>query len=104
MTACLIVKATMLESGMREAFDAWYQNHHLPDALAAFNADEAWRGWSHVETDVHYAFYQFSDVEKALAISQSAAIAKLIDEFDATWQGRVERTRDVVEMSQHLQR
>ena len=44
---------------MRDAFDAGYQNEHLPDAVKAFSAAGAWRGWSDVDDNVHRAFYEF---------------------------------------------
>ena len=51
MTALLIVRATVPDAD-RDAFDRWYQEEHLPDAVAAFNASGATRGWSDVEAGV----------------------------------------------------
>ena len=31
-----IVRATVADPAKRPAFDAWYQNEHLPDATKAF--------------------------------------------------------------------
>ena len=78
MTAYLIVKASVAEAD-RETFDRWYQEKHLPDAVVAFNALGATRGWS-----------------------DSKAIKALIEEFDLTWEDRVKRTRDVVEIIQNI--
>ena len=55
MPAYLIVRAAV-DPSVKDAFDAWYENEHLPDALTAFNALSAKRGWSSVEANVHIAF------------------------------------------------
>ena len=101
MTAYLIVKASVAEAD-REAFDRWYQEKHLPDAVVAFNAVGAARGWSDVEAGVHFAFYEFPTLQAANAIADSRAIKALIEEFDLTWKDRVTRTRDVVEIVQNV--
>ena len=93
--AILSVRAIVPESD-RDAFDTWYREEHLPDAAAAFGADRAWRGWSTVDPSIHVAFYQFSDVSAAAAIEESAALKRLVAEFDRVWQGRVQRNREVV--------
>ncbi len=101
MTALLIVRATVPDAD-RDAFDRWYQEEHLPDAVAAFNASGATRGWSDVEAGGHSAFYEFPTLAAANAAAGSRAIKALIEEFDLVWQGRVTRTRDVVEIIQTL--
>lgn len=102
MTAYLIVRAEVVDAETRVAFDQWYQDEHLPDAIKAFKALGAWRGWSDVETNVHYAFYEFEDLAAANKISGSDEIKALIAEFDRLWGSRVTRTRDVVERLQSL--
>ena len=102
MTAQLIVRAEVADSDVRDEFDAWYQNEHLPDAIAAFKALRGWRGWSEIEQNVHYAFYEFENIEQARAISQSSEIRALIAEFDRCWEGRVTRSRDIIELGQEL--
>ena len=59
MTAVFMVRAQIADEGMKKAFDLWYQEEHLPDALQAFGARRAWRGWSDVDPRVHYAWYEF---------------------------------------------
>ena len=103
MTACFIVRAQVVDASVTEAFDTWYQDEHLPDALQAFNAQRAWRGWSEVEPDVHYAFYEFDDVAGARAIQGSAALQGLVAEFDRLWDGKVTRRRDIVESIQAIE-
>ncbi|MCH9672952.1 MAG: hypothetical protein K0U93_16070 [Gammaproteobacteria bacterium] len=102
MAAFLIVRATVADPKDRRPFDEWYENEHLPDARKAFNAQAAWRGWSEVEPQTHYAFYEFVDLNAANAIADSQEIKSLIAEFDAKWQGRVTRTRDIVERLQSI--
>lgn len=101
MTAFLIVRAEVQESD-RAAFDVWYENEHLPDAVAAFEALYAERGWSDVTPGVHIALYAFPDLARARAIGESEAIKKMIAEFDRVWQDRVQRTREIVEIKQRI--
>ena len=41
MTACFIVRAQVVDASIEDAFDRWYQDEHLPDALKAFGARRA---------------------------------------------------------------
>ena len=100
MSAYLIVRAEVANEADRGPFDVWYQNEHLPDAIKAFNAEGASRGWSDVEPAVHYAFYRFPSLAAAQAIGDSDAIRSMIKEFDRLWDGKVVRTRDIVEIKQ----
>ena len=43
MTALFIVRAQVVDPGVKDAFDRWYRDEHLPDALKAFKARRAWR-------------------------------------------------------------
>ncbi len=101
MTAYLIVRAEVPQTD-HDAFDHWYENEHLPDAKAAFKALSASRGWSAETQGVHFAFYEFPDLQKAESVVSSTQIQTLIAEFDRVWQGRVTRTRDIVEISQAI--
>jgi hypothetical protein len=102
MPAYLIVKAEVREAAERPRFDRWYAEEHLRDAVRAFKARRAWRGWSQVEPAQHYAFYEFDTLAAAQAVMGSDAIKGLIAEFDRVWGNRVTRTRDVVETAQAL--
>lgn len=102
MSACFIVRAELAPSVDRDAFDRWYEQEHLPDALAAFHARRAWRGWSDVEQRVHYAFYEFDDLAAARAITGSEALRGLVAEFDRLWGDQVTRTRDIVPSIQRI--
>lgn len=97
MTALLIVRA----EADRAAFDRWYEDEHLPDALAAFGALAARRGWSDVTPGVHLAIYEFPDLASARAILGSDVVARLIAEFDRHFP-QVRRTREIVDLTQTL--
>jgi hypothetical protein len=101
MTAYLIVRAEV-DPSVRDDFDTWYQNEHLPDALKAFDAVSAKRGWSSVEADVHIAFYEFTDLEAANTLINSDIMKGFIQEFDRHWAGKVVRTRELVEFCQSI--
>jgi len=100
MTATLIVRAEVAAAADRPAFDRWYANEHLPDAVKAFGVRRAWRGWSRIDAAVHYACYEFDSLAAAEAAMASDAIKQLIQEFDRAWGDRVTRSRDVVEQAQ----
>ena len=102
MTACFIVRAQVTDAAAKEAFDRWYQEEHLPDALNGFNARRAWRGWSALDASVHHAFYEFDDLARAQAILGSAALTRLVAEFDRAWGDKVARSRDIVEIVQTI--
>ena len=97
MAAYLIVRAEVPEAD-REAFDVWYQDEHLPDAMKAFGTLSAMRGWSDVDPGVHLAFYEFPSIERAREVTSSDAIKGMIAEFDRVWQDRVTRTREIVDI------
>ena len=65
MTAWFMVRAQIADASMKEAFERWYRDEHLPDALKAFKARRGWRGWSDDEARVHYAWYEFTDMASA---------------------------------------
>ena len=101
MTAFLIVRAEV-DPSVKDAFDAWYRDEHLPDAVRSCGAVGAWRGWSEVDDRVHMAFYEFETLADVNRVMESDAIRNLIAEFDRHWQGKVTRTREVVESIQRL--
>ena len=102
MSASFIVRAQVVDPAARDAFDTWYQNEHLPDAKSAFGARRAWRGWSEVETNVHYAFYEFDDIADVHAIPGSEQLKNLVAEFDRKWGDKVTRSRDIVPNIQQI--
>jgi len=102
MTAYFIVRAQVVDAAVKNDFDRWYQDEHLPDALKAFTARRAWRGWSTVDPLVHHAFYEFDSMARAQAIQGSDALKALVAEFDRVWGNKVTRSRDFVEVIQTL--
>ena len=102
MTTSYIVRAQLVDPAVRDAFDKWYQDEHLPDAVKAFGARRAWRGWSEVEPDVHYAVYEFDDLATVQALPGSPASDAMVAEFDRHWDGKVTRSRDVVQSIQEI--
>ncbi len=104
MTAWFMVRAQVADAAVKGEFDRWYRDEHLPDALEAFNARRAWRGWSEVDPTVHYAVYEFDDLAGAQAIQGSDALKRLVAEFDRVWGNKVARSRDIVEIIQSIGR
>jgi hypothetical protein len=102
MTAYFIVRAQVVDATLTHAFDSWYRDEHLPDALKGFNARRAWRGWSAVDPNVHHAFYEFDDLAAAQAIQGSEAFKRLVAEFDRVWGAKVTRSRDFVDVVQAI--
>ena len=101
VAALLIVRAKV-EPVARDAFDTWYQNEHLPEAVEAFSAVGARRGWSELDDDVHVAFYEFRDMPDVNRVMASDALKRMIGEFDRLWSSQVTRTREVVELVQTI--
>lgn len=104
MSACFIVRAEVVDDAIKDDFDRWYQDEHLPDALEAFKARRAWRGWSDENANVHVAVYEFEDAAAARAIPGSDALARLVVEFDRHWGERVVRTREILDVKQTIDR
>jgi hypothetical protein len=102
MTAYLVVRAVVADPADRAKFDDWYRTEHLPEALKAFSAEAAMRGWSVFDPSVHSAYYRFESVEAVQKINGSPAIRSLIAEFDRVWDTRVVRTRDIVSIADEL--
>jgi hypothetical protein len=102
MSAWFIVRAQVVDAAVKENFDRWYRDEHLSDALEAFGARRAWRGWSELDASVHYAYYEFDDVARANAIPGSDALKRLAAEFDRAWGDKVTRSRDVVRVVQGI--
>lgn len=100
--ALLLVRAVVADPADRAAFDRWYEEEHLPEALAAFGAGAAFRGWSRHEPAHHLAVYAFASVEAAESVLGSPTLAGLIAAFDRRWGGRIARTREVVALAQWL--
>jgi hypothetical protein len=94
--AWLVVRAVVADPADRAAFDDWYRREHLPDAVKAFSACTAWRGWSATDPSIHCAQYRFESLDRLEAVMSGVEIAELINEFDRHWNGRVTRTREIL--------
>jgi hypothetical protein len=97
--AFFMVRA-VVEQPLRQKFDRWYTEHHLPMALAAFKAEKAWRFWSTAEAGVHYAVYRFADTARLDAALKGPRFKELIADFDQAWPSGVTRTRDMLELAE----
>jgi hypothetical protein len=100
--AWLVVRAVVADPDDRAAFDAWYRQEHLPDAVKAFSVNAAWRGWSSTGPSTHCAYYRFGSLEELDAVMAGSAIKALIAEFDRCWSGRVTRTREVLTIADEV--
>jgi len=101
--AWLVVRATVAAAADRAAFDAWYHDEHLADAMKAFGVRNAWRGWSGTDPAVHCASYRFDSPDALNAVMAGAAIRDLIAEFDRRCGTRVSRTREVMHVSDEIE-
>ncbi len=95
-----MVRAVVADPADRQGFDQWYEREHLPDAVKAFGARRAWRGWSRTDASVHFAFYEFPDLATVEALPGSDALRAMVAEFDRVWGSRVTRSREVLEVAQ----
>jgi hypothetical protein len=103
MSAWLVVRAVVADPADRADFDRWYRTEHLPDALRAFAARAAWRGWSQDDPAVHCAFYRFDSVAAAETATSGETINALVAEFDRRWGLRVSRTREILNVADELE-
>jgi hypothetical protein len=87
-----------VEEPLREKFDRWYSQHHLPMALAEFKCEKCWRCWSAADAGVHYAVYQFPDMATLDAALKSQGFKGLLADFDQAWPTGITRTRDMLSL------
>ena len=92
--AFLVVRVAVADPQKRAAFDAWYRDEHLPQAMAAFGAEKGWRFWSVTDPAAHQATYQFPDRAAAERVLTSDGLKRMSDEFDRVWPG-IPRAREV---------
>jgi hypothetical protein len=100
--AYLVVRAEVFDAEDRVRFDEWYATDHLPWAVRTFAALRGWRCWSRSDPAIHYAFYEFADVEQAQALLGSERIKPLVADFDRVWGNRVARRREILEVVQEM--
>jgi hypothetical protein len=84
--AQLVVRAEVPDPADRAPFDHWYATDHLPWAIRVFAARRGWRCWTGTDPTVHYAFYEFTNVDEARAAIDPSRIAPLVADFDRVGQ------------------
>ena len=82
--AFFVVRSTVSDPAKRIAFDNWYRNELLPDAVSSFRAQKAWRFWSLTDPAIHQATYQFGD-EAALDRAVKEEVPRLVAKFESAW-------------------
>lgn len=97
--AYFMVRAVVSDPALRERFDAWYRDEHLPEAGVAFRVESAMRFWSKQDPSVHIAMYGFKDLATAQHSTRPDVIAPLIKAFDDAFPTGVARTRDYLELA-----
>jgi hypothetical protein len=98
--AIFIVRSTVADPAKRTAFDKWYQDELLPDAVKSFRVKKAWRFWSLNDPAIHQATYHFDD-EAALERAMKEEVPRLIDKFVRDWPD-VPRVREAFVLAQEF--
>ena len=101
MRVFLVVKS-FVPSHLKKDFDNWYEKKHLPEAKQSFSAISSSRGWEIENEDIHYAYYEFGDLEEANEILKSEALNKMINIYDKKWSNQIERTRKIISITQEI--
>ena len=100
MTAYIIVTSDTSKVSKSE-FNNWYEEEHLVEALNAFNAMGAKRGWIN-NSKIHLAIYKFKNIMLAKKALKSKILENLIKQFDDRWNNKVYRTRELIETIQEI--
>ena len=101
MRIFLVVKS-FVPKHLKKDFDDWYEKEHLFEAKQTFSAISASRGWEIENEDIHYAFYEFYNLEKANKILKSEALKKMIRIYDKKWSNQIDRTRKIISITQEI--
>lgn len=104
MPAHLIVRSVVPDPQDRAAFDHWYGDDHMAEAIRIFSPSRCWRSWSEIDASVHYAFYEFETLEALRAMTSTEAFARMIADFTRTWDGKVTRERDFIQSVQLVEK
>ncbi len=96
-----IVRATVADPAKRAAFDTWYRDEHLPDAVKSFGAQKAWRFWSDTDPAVHIAQYQFADRAALDYGTRAEVMSRLVADFDRYWPG-IPRAREITTLAEEF--
>ncbi len=101
MRIFLVVKS-FVPPHLKNDFDDWYEKEHLSEAKQTFSAISASRGWEIENEDIHYAYYEFDNLNKANEILKSEALKKMISIYDKKWSHQVYRTRKIITITQEI--
>jgi hypothetical protein len=96
-----VVRATVTDPSKRAAFDKWYENEHLPDAVKSWGVKKAWRFWSLTDPAVHQATYQFDDQASLERAMKGEDLKRLTADFNRDWPD-IRRTRDTFVLAQEF--
>jgi len=96
-----VVRATVTDPSKRAAFDKWYENEHLPDAVKSWGVKKAWRFWSLTDPAVHQATYQFDGEASLERAMKGEDMKRLVADFNRDWP-EVTRTRDTLALAQEF--
>ena len=94
-----VVRATVTDPSKRAAFDKWYENGHLPDAVKSWRVKKAWRFWSLTDPALHQATYEFADQAALERAMNGDDMKRLIADFNRDWPG-ITRTREVLVLAE----
>jgi len=98
--AIFVVRSTVADPAKRTAFNKWYQDELLPDAVKSFRVKKASRFWSLSDPAIHQATYHFDD-EAALERAMKEEVQRLIDKFVRDWPD-VPRVRETFMLAQEF--
>src|SRR3974390_3812935 len=99
--AFFVVRAIVPDPAKRAAFDKWYQNEHLPDAVKSFGVAKAWRFWSLSDPSLHQATYEFADEASLDRAMKGEDMKRLVADFNRDWPD-VTRTREAFVQAQEF--
>src|SRR4026208_2514977 len=102
MRTHFIVRAAVADPAKRAAFDKWYAQEHLPDAVKTFGAQKAWRFWSESDPAVHPATYQLPDRASLDRAVTGEGMKRLVADFDRDWPG-IPRQREIMTLAQEFE-
>jgi hypothetical protein len=100
-SAYFVVRATVADPAKRQAFDAWYNREHLPDAVKSFGAEKAWRFWSLTDPSLHQATYQFADKAALERATNGEDMKRLVADFNRDWPD-VTRARELLVLAEEF--
>ena len=98
-----VVSSTIADPAKRAAFDDWYRREHLPQAMAAFGAERAWRCWSADNPALHHASYVFADRASLDRAVRGEQMTTLVADFNRDWPD-VTRTREILVLAEETSR